>query len=85
MQFGFMKGKGTTDPFLWQDRCRRILELKVRSSILVLWIWRKLFDRVPREVVSNGSLPGGRLPLLSTRPTVTLATLKTAATSFAAW
>ena len=42
MQFGFMKGKGTTDPILWQDRCRRILELKVRSSILVLWIWRKL-------------------------------------------
>ena len=29
--------------------------------------------------------PGGRLPLLSTRPTVTLATLKRATTSFAAW
>ena len=29
--------------------------------------------------------PGGRLPLLSTRPAVTLATLKTAATNFAAW
>ena len=29
--------------------------------------------------------PGGRLPLLSTRPAVTLATLKTAAISFAAW
>ena len=29
-------------PFLWQDRCRRILEIKVRNSILVLWIWRKL-------------------------------------------
>jgi len=29
--------------------------------------------------------PGGRLPLLSARPAVTLATLKTAATSFAAW
>ena len=29
--------------------------------------------------------PGGRLPLLSARPTVTLATLKWAATSFAAW
>jgi len=28
--------------------------------------------------------PGGRLPLLSTRPAVTLATLKRAATSFAA-
>ena len=29
--------------------------------------------------------PGGRLPLLSARPAVTPATLKSAATSFAAW
>ena len=29
--------------------------------------------------------PGGRLPLLSARPAVTPATLKRAATSFAAW
>jgi len=29
--------------------------------------------------------PGGRLPLLSARPAVTLATLKRAATCFAAW
>ena len=29
--------------------------------------------------------PGGRLPLLSTRPAVTLANLKRAATNFAAW
>ena len=29
--------------------------------------------------------PGGRLPLLSARPAVTLATLKRAATDFAAW
>jgi len=29
--------------------------------------------------------PGGRLPLLSVRPAVTLATLKRAATNFAAW
>jgi len=28
---------------------------------------------------------GGRLPLLSARPAVTLVTLKRAATSFAAW
>ena len=38
-------------PFLWQDRCRRILELKARNSILVLWM-EKAFDRVPREVIS---------------------------------
>ena len=37
--------------FLWQDRCRRILELKVRSYILVLDL-EKAFDRVPREVIS---------------------------------
>jgi len=29
--------------------------------------------------------PGGRLPLLSTRPAVTPATIKRAATNFAAW
>jgi len=29
--------------------------------------------------------PGGKLPLLSARPAVTPATLKTAATNFAAW
>jgi len=29
--------------------------------------------------------PGGRLPLLSARPTVTPTTLKRAATGFAAW
>ena len=29
--------------------------------------------------------PGGRLPLLSARPPVTLATLKRAAANFAAW
>jgi len=29
--------------------------------------------------------PGGRLPLVSARPTVTPATLKRAATNFAAW
>jgi len=29
--------------------------------------------------------PGGNLPLLSTRPAVTLAALKRAATNFAAW
>jgi len=49
--------------------------------------------RVPELIPVLGSQPagdvshkpGGRLPLLSTRPTVTLATLKRAATSFAAW
>jgi len=49
--------------------------------------------RVPQLIAVLGSQParhvshkpGGRLPLLSARPAVTLATLKTAATNFAAW
>jgi len=36
----------------------------------------------PADDVSH--IPGGRLPLLSARPAVTLATLKRAATNFAA-
>ena len=49
--------------------------------------------RVPELIPVLGSQPTGdvnhkprgRLPLLSTRPAVTPATLKRAATSFAAW
>jgi len=49
--------------------------------------------RVPELIPVLGSQPagdvtrkpGGRLPLLSVRPAVTPATLKRAATSFAAW
>ena len=37
----------------------------------------------PADDVSHK--PGGRLPLLSTGPAVTLATVKRSATSFAAW
>jgi len=50
---------------------RRVLEL-----IPVL-------DSQPAGGVSHK--PGGRLPLLSARPAVTLAALKSAATNFAAW
>ena len=50
-------------------------------------------SRVPELIAVLGSQPadsvshkpGGRLPLLSARPAVTPATLKRAATSFAAW
>ena len=49
--------------------------------------------RVPELIPVLGSQPagdvshkpGGRLPLFSTMPAVTLATRKSAATSFAAW
>ena len=40
--------------------------------------------RVPELIPVLGSQPGGRLPLLSARPAVTPATLKRAATNFAA-
>ena len=40
--------------------------------------------RVPELIPVLGSQPGGRLPLLSARPAVTPATLKRAATYFAA-
>jgi len=54
------------------------------------WITER---RVPEMIPVLGSQPagdvshkpGGRLPLLSARPAVTPATLKTAATNFAAW
>ena len=49
--------------------------------------------RVPELITVLGSRhagnvshkPGGRLPLLSARPAVTLATVNRAATNFAAW
>ena len=53
-----------------------ITELRVPELILV-------HDSRPANDVSHK--PGGRLPLLSVRPAVTPATLKRAATSFAAW
>jgi len=53
-----------------------ITEFRVPELILVL-------GSQPAGDVSHK--PGGRLPLLSVRPAVTLATLKRAATSFAAW
>ena len=40
-QFGFLKGKGTTDA-IFIVRRRRSLELKKRSSILAVYIWKKL-------------------------------------------
>jgi len=53
-----------------------ITECRVQELILVLF-------SQPAGDVSHK--PGGRLPLLSARPTVTPGTLKRAATNFAAW
>jgi len=53
-----------------------ITERRVQALILVLG------SQLAGDVSHK---PGGMLPLLSARPAVTLATLKRAATSFAAW
>jgi len=65
-----------------------ILRLKGKGSPYLITV-----HRVPELIPVLGSQPAGdvrhkpgsRLPLLSVRPAVTLATLKRAATSFAAW
>jgi len=59
-----------------KGRSYSITERKVPQVIPVL-------SSQPAGDVSHK--PDGRLPLLSTRPAVTLATLKRAATNFAAW
>ena len=41
MQFGFMKGNGTTDAIFMARQMQENFTVKVRSSILVWWIWRK--------------------------------------------
>ena len=59
-----------------KGRPRSITELRVAQLMPVL-------GSQPADDVSHK--PDGRLPLLSAKPAVTLATLKRAATSFAAW
>ena len=50
---------------------------------------RRVLELIPifgsQPAVDMSHKPGGRLPLLSARPAVTIATLKRAATNFAAW
>jgi len=64
-----VKGKGKASPY-------SITERRVPELI-------PLLGSQPTGDVSHK--PGGRLPLLSARPAVTPATLKGAATNFAAW
>jgi len=66
---GTKRSKGKGSPYLITER--RVPEL--------IWV----LGSQPAGDVSHK--PGGRLPLLSARPAVTLATLKRAATNFAAW
>jgi len=39
-------------PFLWQERCRRILRVKCKKLYFVFVDLEKAFDRVLREVIS---------------------------------
>ena len=64
-----VKGEGYYSPY-------SIVERRVPELIPVL-------GNQPAGDVSHK--PGGRLPLLAAGPAVTLATIKMAATSFAAW
>jgi len=59
--------------------------LKMQREINICTKYKKGSPYSITERRCNGSLPGSRLPLLSARPAVTLATLKRAATNFAAW
>ena len=62
-------------------------------TYIVTYIYSITQRRVPELIPVLGSQPagdvsykpGGRLPLLSVRPAITLATLKRAATNFAVW
>ena len=83
--------------FIDYDRCRRGLQVNVIClkvdgkgkgspySITERWVPELIpvLGSQPAGDVSHK--PGGRLPLLSARPAVTPATLKRAATNFAAW
>ena len=39
-------------PFLWQDKCRSILQLKGKKLYFGFVDLEKAFDRMPREVIS---------------------------------
>jgi len=42
MQFGFVKGKGTTDAIFMARQMHENFRVKGKNLYLVLWIWRKL-------------------------------------------
>jgi len=42
MQFGFVKGKGTTDAIFMARQMQENFRVKGKNLYLVLWIWRKL-------------------------------------------
>ena len=76
---------------LLRERLRHEADHKRRTSIYQQRMQgtreqrRTLFGQVSQPAGDVSHKPGGRLPLLSARPAVSLATLKRAATNFAAW
>jgi len=52
MQFGFMKGKGTTDAIFMARQMQENFEVKGKKLYFGFVDLEKAFDRVPREVIS---------------------------------
>ena len=52
MQFGFMKGKGTTDAIFVARQMQENFRVKGKKLYFGFLDWEKAFDRVPREVIS---------------------------------
>jgi len=52
MQFGFMKGEGTTDAIFMARQMQENFRVKDKKVYLGFVDLEKAFDRVPREVIS---------------------------------
>ena len=52
MQFGFMKGKGTTDAIFMARQMQENFRVKGKKLYFGFVDLEKVFDRVPREVIS---------------------------------
>ena len=52
MQFGFMKGKGTTDAIFMARKTQENFRVKGKKLYCVFVDLQKAFHRVPREVIS---------------------------------
>ena len=52
MQFGFMKGKGTTDATFMARQMQENFRVKGKKLYFGFVDLKKAFDRVPREVIS---------------------------------
>ena len=52
MQFGFMKGKGTTDAIFMAGQIQENFRVKGKKLYFGFVDLKKAFDRLPREVIS---------------------------------